>query len=108
MLVLAVVLLVLKILLFLFGLLTLGLGWYLLGGLWIIPAAYSFVFVASPQAGHPGPGAGRAAGWCVTRISGRPSTAQALVYAACFWLTVAAGVVWLLVALVDQPRALPA
>jgi len=100
-LVLAVVLLVLKILLFLFGLLTLGLGWYLLGGLWIIPAAYSFVFVASPQQATPGQ---VLAGLRVVRDEdlGRPSTAQALVYAAGFWLTMAAGVVWLLVALVTS------
>jgi uncharacterized RDD family membrane protein YckC len=99
--ILGVCLLVLKLVLFLFGLITFGIGWYLYGGLWIVPAAYSFLWVASDRQASPGQ---MLMDLRVARDAdlGRPSPAQALVYAGGFWLSMAAGAVWLLVALVTN------
>ena len=98
-LILTVVLAVLGVLLFIFGLVTLGLAMPLLGGLWVVPTVYTFLFVASGNQATPGQAL---AGLRVVRNEdfGKPTPAQAVVFAVGFWLTMAAGVVWLLVALV--------
>jgi len=70
--ILAVLLGVLHLGLWIIGFVTFGLGWFLLGGLWVIPVAYLFAFVASP--------------------------AQALVYAVGYAVTMAAGAIWLVAA----------
>ena len=84
----------LKLALWILGYVTFGLGWYLLGGLWIVPIAYIFVFVASPAQATPGQAL---AGIQVVRDIdlGRPTPAQALVYALLYAVTMAAGAVWL-------------
>lgn len=98
-----VLLLALKMGLFLLGLVTLGLGWFLFGGLWVVPAFYSFAFVASARQATPGQAA---LGLAVVRDDdlGRPTPAQALVYAAGYWITVSLGAVWLLAALFTARR----
>lgn len=98
-LILTVILAVLGIVLFIFGLITLGLAMPLLGGLWVVPTVYTFLFVASGNQATPGQAL---AGLRVVRNDdfGKPTPAQAVVFAVGFWLTMAAGVVWLLVALV--------
>ncbi len=97
--ILTVILAVLGILLFIFGVVTLGLAMPLLGGLWVVPTVYTFLFVASGNQATPGQAL---TGLRVVRNEdfGKPTPAQAVVFAVGFWLTMAAGVVWLLVALV--------
>jgi uncharacterized RDD family membrane protein YckC len=88
---------VLHVALWIVGFITFGFGWYLLGGLWVIPIAYVFVFVASPAQATPGQAL---AGLRVVRDEdfGRPSPAQALVYAVAYAVTMAAGAIWLIAA----------
>lgn len=99
----AVLLGLLKLTLFLLGLVTLGLGWFLFGGLWIVPSAYTFLWVGSTMQATPGQAA---CGLIVVRDDdlGRPTPAQALAYAACYWLSMALGAVWLLVALFTRRK----
>jgi uncharacterized RDD family membrane protein YckC len=80
-----------------FGLLTLGIGFVLLRAIWVVPIAYTMLFVASPASATPGQAL---MGLRVVRNDdlGRPSPAQAVVFALGFWLTMLAGVVWLAVA----------
>ena len=87
--------------LMLFGLLTLGLAWPLLGLLPALPTLYNWVFAASAAQATPGQAA---MGLRLVRDDdlGRPNTAQALVWAAGFTITVVAGAVWLLIALVTR------
>ena len=68
------------------GFLTFGLGWFLAGGLWVVPIIYVFAFVVSPAQATPGQAA---LGVRVVRDDdlGRPTPAQALVYALGFALT---------------------
>jgi uncharacterized RDD family membrane protein YckC len=93
-----VVLIALHILLFVLGFLTFGLGWFLLGGLWAVPLAYIILFVGSPGQATPGMAA---SGLRVVRDEdlGRPTPAQAVVYAVGYALTMWAGAIWLLAAL---------
>jgi uncharacterized RDD family membrane protein YckC len=87
----------LSIVLWVLGFLTLGLGWYLLGGLWVLPLAYVFLFVASP--GQATPGQALLGLTVVDNASlGRPTPAQAVVYAGCYAITMWAGAIWLLAA----------
>jgi uncharacterized RDD family membrane protein YckC len=92
--ILAVLLGALHLGLWIIGFVTFGLGWFLLGGLWVIPVAYLFAFVASPAQATPGQAV---AGVRVVRDEdlGRPTPAQALVYAVGYAVTMAAGAVWL-------------
>jgi uncharacterized RDD family membrane protein YckC len=96
-LIMAVVLLGLHIALWFVGFLTFGLGWFLLGGLWVIPILYVMAFVASPGQATPGQAF---AGLRVVRDEdlGRPTPAQALVYAIGYAVTMSAGVFWLIAA----------
>lgn len=88
---------VLHLALFLLGFLTLGFGWYLIGGLWVLPILYLALFVASPGQATPGQALCDLA---VVRDDdlGRPTPAQALVYAGGFALTMTLGAIWLLAA----------
>jgi len=85
---------VLRLALWILGFLTFGFGWFLLGGLWVIPLVYVLAFVASPGQATPGQAF---AGLRVVRDDdlGRPTPAQALVYAVMFDLTLWAGAIWL-------------
>lgn len=85
-------------LLFLFGLLTLGLGFPLLGLLPAVPPLYHFLFLASPVSATPG----QAALGLVVRRNidlGRPDVLEALVSVIGFYATLALGAVLLVVAL---------
>jgi len=86
-----------------FGLLTLGLGLPLLGLLPLVPLLYHFLFLAGPAAATPGQ---QALGLVVCRNAdlGRPTPFQALVSTLGFYLTLAAGVIWLAVALLTVRR----
>jgi uncharacterized RDD family membrane protein YckC len=84
--------------LWILGFLTFGLGWYLATGLWVVPIAYIFIFVASP--GQATPGQAMVGLRVVDNATlGRPSPAQALVYALLYELSLWLGAVWLLVGL---------
>jgi uncharacterized RDD family membrane protein YckC len=89
-----VLLAVLHAVLWVLGYLTLGLGWFLLSGLWVVPVVYVFVFVASPGQVTPGQAL---AGLRVVRDDdlGRPTPAQALVYAVGYAVTMALSGLWL-------------
>jgi uncharacterized RDD family membrane protein YckC len=97
-LIMAVILTLLRTLLWLLGYLTLGLGWFLAGGLWVVPLAYVALFVASPGQATPGQAI---LGLRVVRDDdlGRPEPAQACLYAILYAVTMWAGVFWLLAAL---------
>jgi uncharacterized RDD family membrane protein YckC len=88
---------VLNLALWIAGFVTFGLGWFLLGGLWIVPLFYVFVFVTSPGQATPGQAL---LGLVVVRDAdlGRPTPAQALVYAIAYAVTMWAGAIWLLAA----------
>ncbi len=77
---------------------TLGLGAPLHGLLVFVPIAYTAFFVSSRYEATPGQAL---LGLRVVRASdlGRPSGLHAVAYAACFFITWAAGAVWLAVAL---------
>jgi uncharacterized RDD family membrane protein YckC len=89
--------------LFLFGLLTLGLGFPLLGLLSAVPPLYHFLFLASPLSATPGQAL---LGLVVRRDSdlGRPDVLEALVSVVGFYVTVVLGAVWLVVALLTTRR----
>ena len=91
------VLVVLHVVFWVVGFLTFGLGWFLLGGLWVVPMAYVFLFVAGGGQATPGQAL---MGLVVVRDEdlGRPTPAQALVYAVGFAVTLWAGAFWLLAA----------
>ena len=104
--VLAVLLIALKIALLAIGLLTLGLGLPLFGLLPLVPFAYVVGFVASERGATPGQSV---AGIMLRRNDdlGRPTALQALVWAIGLTLTMLAGAIWVLVALVTfRHRAL--
>lgn len=101
-----VIVAVLWVLLFLFGLLTLGLGLPLLGLLPIVPLAYHTLFLAGQRNATPGQAAMDLA---VRRDEdlGPPSLLQAALFTAGLWLTLGAGVIWLAAALfTERKRAL--
>lgn len=83
-----------KLALWVLGFLTLGFGWFLMSGLWVLPIAYVVAFVASPGQATPGQ---MMMDLAVMRDDdlGRPTPAQALVYAGGFALTMALGAIWL-------------
>ena len=87
----------LHIALWIAGFVTFGLGWFLLGGLWVIPLVYVFAFVTSPGQATPGQAL---LGLVVVRDAdlGRPTPAQALVYAIAYAVTMWAGAIWLVAA----------
>ena len=89
--------------LFLFGLLTLGLGFPLLGLLPAVPPLYHFLFLASPLSATPGQSL---LGLVVRRNDdlGRPDMLEALVSVVGFYVTLALGAVWLVVALLTTRR----
>jgi uncharacterized RDD family membrane protein YckC len=95
--VIGVVLLLLNLLLWVLGFLTLGLGWFLAGGLWVVPIVYVIVFIASPGQATPGQAL---LGLRVVRDDdlARPQPAQACVYAILYTLTMWAGAIWLVAA----------
>jgi uncharacterized RDD family membrane protein YckC len=85
-----VVLAALHIVLWVLGFLTLGLGWFLAGGLWVVPLAYIVLFVASPSQATPGQAL---VGLRVVRDEdlGRPEPAQACLYAVLYAATMWVG-----------------
>lgn len=86
-----------------FGVLTLGLGLPLLGLLPVVPLAYHVGFVAAPGSATPGQAL---MGLTVRRDEdlGPPSLAQAALFTLGLYVTLAAGVVWLAVALFTLRR----
>ncbi len=88
---------VLHLLLWIVGFLTFGLGWFLLGGLWVLPIAYMIAFVASPGQATIGQSL---LGLRVVRDEdlGRPEPTQACVYAILYAITMWAGAFWLIAA----------
>lgn len=93
-----VIVAVLWVILFGFGLLTLGLGLPLLGLLPIVPLAYHTLFLASGRSATPGQAVMDLA---VRRDEdlGQPSLLQAVLFTGGLWLTLGTGVIWLAVAL---------
>jgi uncharacterized RDD family membrane protein YckC len=89
--------------LFLFGMLTLGLGFPLIGLLPAVPPLYHFLFLASPLSATPGQAL---LGLVVRRNSdfGRPDVLEALVSVVGFYVTIVLGAVWLVVALLTTRR----
>jgi uncharacterized RDD family membrane protein YckC len=87
----------LHLVLWLLGFLTFGLGWFLAGGLWVLPLGYIVIFVASPGQATPGQAL---MGLRVVRDEdlGRPTPAEACVYAILYAVTMWAGAIWLLAA----------
>lgn len=88
------------------GLLTLGLLWPLFALLPVVPVLYNWLTVAGPGQATPGQAI------CGLRVVrdidlGRPNSAQALVWAAGFAVTVALGAVWLALALVTIRHRAP-
>ena len=88
---------VLHTLLWVLGFLTFGLGWFLAGGLWVVPMLYVVLFIAAPGQATPGQAL---LGLRVVRDAdlGRPELAQAVVYAVGYELTMWFGALWLLAA----------
>jgi uncharacterized RDD family membrane protein YckC len=84
--------------LLLFGVLTLGLGFALLGALPFVPFCYHWLFVAGPASATPGQ---QALGLVVRRNDdlGRPPLLQAFIYTLIFYLTLATTGLLLLFAL---------
>lgn len=89
--------------LFLFGIVTFGLGMPLLAILPAVPPLYHFGFLASPLSATPGQ---VLMGLTVRRNRdlGRPDMLEALISVVCFYATLALGVIWLAVALVTTRR----
>lgn len=92
-----------KIGLLLVGLFTLGLGLPLLGLLPLLPVAYIALWIGSPATATPGQAL---LGLRVVRSTdlGRPRPAQVVIFTLGYCLTVAAGVIWLGVALLTARR----
>ena len=88
---------------FVFGVLTLGLGFPLLGLMPAVPPLYHYLFLASPLSATPGQ---VLLGLVVRRDSdlGRPDLLEALVSVVGFYVTLALGAVLLVVALVTKRR----
>lgn len=93
-----VVVAILWVLLFGFGLLTLGLGFPLLAVLPVVPFVYHSLFLASGRSATPG----QVMMDLVVRRDedlGQPSLLQAVLFTAGLWLTLGAGVIWLAAAM---------
>lgn len=91
------------VLLFGFGLLTLGLGFPLLGLLPAVPLLYNWLMLLTPVAATPGQALLGLTVRCDDDLA-RPSPLEALLWAGGFYLTMALGVVWLLAALFTVRR----
>jgi uncharacterized RDD family membrane protein YckC len=85
-----VILGLLHVALWILGFLTFGFGWFLAGGLWVVPLVYIVAFVASPGQATPGQAY---MGLRVVRDEdlGRPEPAQACVYAILYAATMWVG-----------------
>lgn len=81
-----------------FGLLTLGLGWPLFGLLPLVPLLYTWLFLSSALSATPGQAM---LGLTVRRNAdlGPPTPLQALAFTVLFFITMALGWIWMLVAL---------
>lgn len=102
----AVIATVLYVLLFVLGILTLGLGFGLMALLPVVPLAYHTLFVASARAATPGQAL---LGLRVVRDQdlGRPELGQAIVFTLGLWLTLSIAFVLLGIALfTDRNRTL--
>ena len=102
----AVIIVVLWVVLLGFGLVTLGLGLPLLGLLPVVPIAYHALFIAGGRSATPGQGI---MGITVRQVDtlAPPTFVQALVFTVGLWLTLSAGVIWLVAALfLPQKRAI--
>jgi uncharacterized RDD family membrane protein YckC len=99
----AVIMSLLFVILFTFGLVTLGLGMPLLSTLPIIPPAYHFLSLLTRAAATPGQ---ILLGLTVRRDLdlGRPTPLQALLSTVGLYLTLATGIIWLAVALLTVRR----
>jgi uncharacterized RDD family membrane protein YckC len=89
-----------------FGILTLGLGFHLMALLPLLPFVYYVGFLAGPNSATPGEAA---FGLMVVRNNdlGRPELAQVVVFTLLFYLTIAVGFVLLVVTLLTtRKRAL--
>ena len=86
-----------------FTVLTLGLGMPLWGVLPAIPVLYVWLTVASPMSATPGQAMLGLSVRSNTDLT-RPTPLQALIYAAGYYFTVAAGAIWLAVALITVRR----
>ena len=86
------------VILFVFGLLTLGLGFPLLGLLPVVPFLYHVGFLASGRAATPGQAMLDLAA-CRDDDLGQPTLAQAVIFTVGMYLTIAAGAVWFAIAL---------
>ena len=91
------------LLLMLFGVLTLGLGFPLMGALPFVPFCYHVLFLAGPSSATPGQ---QLLGLIVRRNDdfGRPTGLQAVVSTIIFYLTLATSGLLLLVALVTTRK----
>ncbi len=100
---LALILVVLWVVFMVFGLLTLGLGFPLLGVLPFVPFCYHILFLAGPSSGTPGQ---RIMGLLVRRNDdfGQPTAPQAVISTIVFYLTLATSGLLLLVVLVTDRR----
>jgi uncharacterized RDD family membrane protein YckC len=96
---LALILVVLWVVFMLFGLLTLGLGFPVMGVLPFVPFCYHVLFMAGPGSATPGQ---RTLGLLVRRNDdfGRPTALQAVISTIVFYLTLATSGLLLLVALI--------
>ena len=97
---------ILTLVLVAFGILTLGLGFHLWPALPLLPFAYHIGFLVSGLSATPGQAA---MGLAVVRNDdlAPPTGAQALVYTLGFYVTFAAGVIWLGIAVLTiRHRAL--
>jgi uncharacterized RDD family membrane protein YckC len=97
----------LTLVVFLLGLVTFGLSWWLFGGFWVLPILYAWLFVASPAQATPGQAL---AGLRVVNDDtlGPPTPAEALVWSILYALTatLSGGVLLLLVFFTEHKRAL--
>jgi uncharacterized RDD family membrane protein YckC len=100
---LAFILLALWLVLMLFGVLTLGLGFSALGLLPFVPFCYHVLFLAGPSNATPGQ---QMLGLVVRRNDdfGRPTALQAVISTIVFYLTLATSGLLLLVALITYRR----
>jgi uncharacterized RDD family membrane protein YckC len=99
----AVIIGVLFVMLFTFGLLTLGLALPLLFTLPVVPPLYHFLSLLTHSSATPGQ---RMVGLTVRRDDdlGRPTPLQSLLSTAGFYLTMATGFIWFFVALLTVRR----
>lgn len=89
-----------------FGLLTLGLGLPLLGVLPVVPIAYHTLFIAGGRSATPGQGIMDLSVRQVGTLAA-PDLIQAGLFTIGLWVTLAAGVVWLVATLfLPQKRAI--